>query len=211
MMRSLISFRTWIVLLALVSCASSFSTQSISLVSSAVTLRKGSFISQGKISNDEKDAEQAMMSKPLAKDLINLPPMGVIGYEPGSLFKNPIELYDPARDTSDLPGEDGSDEQLEEIERRIKERVASMKLAGEWDDNEELGRDPLANESLLSSMIMHAKVSKPFESVGEFALTFTTVLCTTALMAVYLAVSKFALDSGLGWFLNTDFDSNTFS
>lgn len=132
---------------------------------------------------------------------------GVVGRENGALFDKPLNVYDPLKDTADLPGEDGSAEKIAAIQQRIEDRVAELKVAGEWgDDGDVFGTDPLARQSLVATMAMQMKACKPFETVDELALTYVLVLVTTVMLSVYLVFLRDSFDSAASWFINTDFD-----
>ena len=143
---------------------------------------------------------------------ISVPYRGLVGYEPGSLFNKPVEVFDPLKDTSDLPGEDGSDEKILAIQNRIQERVEALKKAGQWDDqSEEFGKDPLARQSILQTMIMQIKACRPYENVSDLALTYTLVLISTFSIMIYLIFLREVLDNAINWYVNTDFDSDFLS
>ena len=132
---------------------------------------------------------------------------GVVGRENGALFDKPLNVYDPLKDTADLPGEDGSPEKIAAIQQRIEDRVAELKSAGEWgDDGDVFGTDPLAKQSLIATMAMQMKACKPFETLDELALTYILVLVTTVTLSVYLVFLRDSFDSAASWFINTDFD-----
>lgn len=146
-------------------------------------------------------------------ETISVPFRGLVGYEPGSLFNKPVEVYDPLKDTNDLPGEDGSDEKILAIQNRIQERVEALKKAGEWgdDDSEEFGKDPLARQSIFKTMIMQVKACRPYENVSDLALTYTLVLISTFSVMIYLIFLREVLDNAITWYVNTDFDSDFLS
>jgi hypothetical protein len=137
---------------------------------------------------------------------------GVVGRENGALFDKPLNVYDPLKDTGDLPGEDGSPEKIAAIQARIENRVAELKKAGEWgDDGDVFGTDPLARQSLVATMSMQLQACKPFETVGELGLTYVLVLVTTVVLSLYLIVLRDSFDAAASWFINTDFDADFLS
>jgi hypothetical protein len=137
---------------------------------------------------------------------------GVVGRENGALFDKPLNVYDPLKDTGDLPGEDGSAEKIAAIQARIENRVAELKKAGEWgDEGDAFGTDPLAKQSLVATMSMQLKACKPFETTDELALTFILVLVTTVVLSAYLVVLRDSFDAAANWFINTDFDADFLS
>jgi hypothetical protein len=137
---------------------------------------------------------------------------GVVGKENGALFDKPLNVYDPLKDTADLPGEDGSPEKIAAIQKRIEDRVAELKVAGEWgDEGDAFGSDPLSNQSLISTMAMQMKACKPFETFDELALTFILVMTTTVLLSGYLILLRDNFDAAASWFIHTDFDSDFLS
>ena len=67
------------------------------------------------------------------------------GFEQGKLFNKEVDVYDPLKDTDNLPGKDGSDEKIAALQQRIQDRVDALKKSGEWDDDQDtFGSDPLA-------------------------------------------------------------------
>jgi hypothetical protein len=138
---------------------------------------------------------------------VNIPFDGIVGKENGALFDKPLNIYDPLKDTSGLPGEDGSPEKIAAIQQRIEERVAALKKSGEWgDDGEVYGSDPLAKQSLVQTMTMQLKACKPFETVDELLLTYALVLVTTFTLSLYLIFLRDNFDAAADWYIKTDFD-----
>ena len=77
------------------------------------------------------------------------------------------------------------------IQARIEDRVAELKKSGEWgDEGDVYGADPLAKQSLVTTMGMQLKACKPFETIDELALTYLLVLVTTITLSVYLVVLR---------------------
>ena len=58
----------------------------------------------------------------------------VSGRENGSLFDKPLNVYDPLKDTADLPGEDGSPEKIAAIQAHRRPCSTELKKSGEWGD-----------------------------------------------------------------------------
>lgn len=140
-------------------------------------------------------------------ELVPLPFSGILGNEAGGLFDTPLNVFDPTKDTDDLPGTDGSDEKIAAIQRRIKDRVEELKKAGEWElTNEEFGRNPLAKVSLLQTMLYQIQICKPFESYGELGLTYGLVLATSSVLLGYLLILKITFNSFMQWYIDTDFE-----
>ena len=145
-------------------------------------------------------------------ETISVPYRGLVGYEPGSLFNKPVEVFDPLKDTSDLPGDDGSDEKILAIQQRIQDRVEALRKSGEWeDDSEEFGKDPLARQSIFQTMIMQIKACRPYESLSDLGLTYTLVLLSTFSVMAYLIFLRDILDTVITWYVKTDFDSDFLS
>eukprot|EP00595_Chromulina_sp_UTEXLB2642_P001579 CAMPEP_0196761498 /NCGR_PEP_ID=MMETSP1095-20130614/756_1 /TAXON_ID=96789 ORGANISM="Chromulina nebulosa, Strain UTEXLB2642" /NCGR_SAMPLE_ID=MMETSP1095 /ASSEMBLY_ACC=CAM_ASM_000446 /LENGTH=124 /DNA_ID=CAMNT_0042111119 /DNA_START=196 /DNA_END=567 /DNA_ORIENTATION=+ len=111
------------------------------------------------------------------------------------------------KDTSDLPGEDGSDEKIAAIMKRIEERVQTMKQTGDWDEGDTFGKNPLANQSLIDTMISQIKTCKPFESFDELALTYLLMLGTTVFLSTYLLTMRDLSNNFMLWFTGSDLDS----
>jgi hypothetical protein len=86
----------------------------------------------GKIAKNEEKPAQGTGTNG-EPESITLPYNGMVGYEPNNLFYEPIDVSDPLKDTSELPGEDGSDEKIEAIQARIQARVDVLKKTGQWD------------------------------------------------------------------------------
>jgi hypothetical protein len=140
-------------------------------------------------------------------EMVELPFSGLIGAEQGGLFDNPVNIFDPIKDTDSLPGEDGSDEKIAAIQKRIQERVQELKKAGEWEiTNEEFGGNPLEKIPIWQTMIYQVQNCKPFESYGELALTYSLVLTTSLFIIGILLFSKITFESFITWYINTDFD-----
>jgi hypothetical protein len=140
-------------------------------------------------------------------DTISIPVAGLAGYEPGKIFKKPLEIFDPTKDTDSLPGADGSDEKISAIQRRIQNRVEELKKSGEWDnDVEGFGKDPLANQEIWKTMLMQVKACKPYESYDELALTYILVLIATFALTSYLLGIRELQDNFMDWFIKTDFN-----
>jgi hypothetical protein len=116
---------------------------------------------------------------------------------------------DPLRNTDDLPGEDGSEEKIAAIQKRIAERVELLKAKGLWEsDGDDFGRDPLAKQPLWKTMIMQVKACRPFATWDELALTFVLVIGTTLSLAGYLIFLTWFLEGAVSWYIRTDFDAD---
>mmetsp|Transcript_18273 Transcript_18273/g.18349 ORF Transcript_18273/g.18349 Transcript_18273/m.18349 type:complete len:203 (+) Transcript_18273:100-708(+) len=140
-------------------------------------------------------------------DMIQVPFTGLVSQDGGGVFDKPVDVFDPTKDTDDLPGADGSDEKIAAIQKRIQDRVAELKKAGEWEmSNEEFGRNPLASISLFDTMIYQIQNCKPFESYGELGLTYGLVITTSSFILTYLLALKLAFEAWIQWFVSTDFD-----
>ena len=132
---------------------------------------------------------------------MTLPFKGLSGSQEGALFDNPLEVFDPTKDTDDLPGEDGSDERAAAVLKRIDERVLAMKESGEWDEmGSEFGVNPLANVPLWKTIIAQMRVVKPYDSVSEFALTYVLVLATTIVLTTYILLLNEIDENFIVWF-----------
>lgn len=155
---------------------------------------------------DNEDSEIEPPSE-ASRGSVNLPQEGLIGYQPGSLFYKPIDIYDPLENTYDLPGEDGSPEKISAIEKRIAEKVEKLKVSGEWDQftSKEFGKDPLRDVPLLQAVFSNIKAGKPFDSWGELAVTMFSVAATIVLLSVYLLGVTALCDSFVEWFKSLDF------
>jgi hypothetical protein len=157
-----------------------------------------------RVARKEEEQEQTTESD---DEMITIPFTGLVGKENGALFDKPLEVFDPLKNTDDLPGADGSEEKIAAIQQRIQERVDALKKAGQWDDNDEVyGKDPLAKQSILQTMAMQLKVCKPFDSVDELALTYVLLIATTGALMAYLLVLRETFDTFIEWFVATDFD-----
>lgn len=140
------------------------------------------------------------------EEMMTLPYTGIIGYEPRGLFYKPVDLYDPLKDTSDLPGEDGSPERIAAMQERMQRRIDALKASGQWDEDRftQMGKNPLQRVPLLEVMREQAKVTQPFESVDEFALVLSLTLVTITSLGVYLFIIKSGLREVVDWWLNSD-------
>lgn len=166
---------------------------------------KRRIVLNARVAGKVEEVEQAGKTE----DLITIPFDGLVGREQGSLFDRPLDIFDPLKDTDSLPGEDGSDEKIAAIQKRIVERVTALKLAGQWgDDTDVQGKDPLATQPIWSTMAQQIKICKPFESVDELALTYILLLLTTAFLMVYLIVLRESFDTFIVWFVDSDFDND---
>lgn len=141
---------------------------------------------------------------------VRIPIDGLVGGERGlKLFDSPLEVYDPLKNTDDLPGKDGSEEKMSAIMQRIEDRVKQMKESGEWErEGDSFGKNPLANQPLYETMLMQLKACKPFESFDELLLTYSLVIFTSLTLSAYLLVLKFNLNSFMEWFVGADIDSD---
>jgi hypothetical protein len=168
-------------------------------------LLKRGIVLNARVSGKVEEQEQAGKTE----DLITIPFDGLVGREQGSLFDRPLDIFDPLKDTDSLPGQDGSDEKIAAIQKRIVERVAALKLSGQWgDDTDVQGRDPLATQPIWSTMAQQVRICKPFESVDELALTYILLLLTTAFLMVYLIALRESFDTFIVWFVDSDFDND---
>mmetsp|Transcript_7508 Transcript_7508/g.12485 ORF Transcript_7508/g.12485 Transcript_7508/m.12485 type:complete len:210 (+) Transcript_7508:130-759(+) len=165
----------------------------------------------GKISKTEETPGKGKVDDKEEDGMMTLPHSGLVGYEPNNLFYEPVETQDPLKDTSDLPGEDGSDEKIAAIQQRIQERVEALKAKGEWDDTQEFGTDPLSRQPIWQTMAMQVKACRPFESVDDLLLTYILVIVSTLSISAYLVFLRESLDSIVSWYVNTDFDTDFFS
>ena len=176
------------------------SRQSSSKIGSATSLR-------ARVARKEEEQEKAS-----EKDLVTIPFDGLVGRDQGSLFDKPLDVFDPIKDTDSLPGADGSDEKIAAIQARIRDRVAVLKKAGQWDDGGDVfGKDPLATQPIWQTMAMQVKICKPFDSTTELALTYVLLLMTTGFLMFYLIVLREAFDGFIIWFTTTDFDNDFLS
>lgn len=144
-------------------------------------------------------------------DLVTVPFDGLIGRQGGNLFDTPVKLYDfnPTDDTDSLPGEDGSEEKMEAIQARIKQRVEELKRSGQWgDDYNEFGRNPLADVPVWRLMYMQARAVKPYDSPDELALTYLLTALATVALSVYLLGLGAVLEPAMKAYIETDFDSD---
>lgn len=161
----------------------------------------------------EAESTQESGSSPVKEDTVTIPYGGLMNYERGTLFNEPLKVYDPLDDIDDLPGEDGSDEKLEAIMKRLDDRVESIKSAGQWNDEEieNYGRDPLRNIPLPQIMLMQLRSIKPYDTPSDLLLTYVLVLLTTAVLGGYVVVLSDVVEKVVSWYVNTDFDSDFFS
>eukprot|EP01031_Cornospumella_fuschlensis_P026977 gene26977-32592_t len=139
--------------------------------------------------------------------MVKLPQEGLIGYQPGSLFYKPIDIYDPLDDAFNSPGEDGSPEKIAAIEQRIAEKVEKMKASGEWDKftGKEFGKDPLRDMPLPQAIIANIKAGRPFDSWGELWVTMFSVFATIFMLSAYLYGVSVLLEMFVTWFQKLDF------
>ncbi len=77
---------------------------------------------------------------------------GIVGES--SPFDKALDEYDPLKNTDDLPGEDGSEQKINAIQKRIQDRVEQLKKQGEW-EAETYGKDPLASISIFQTMVIY--------------------------------------------------------
>jgi|Transcript_31118 hypothetical protein len=193
-----------ILVLVQICCIFCFFQPPQQLISKHHLLKRG-IVLNARVSGKVEEVEQAGKTE----DLITIPFDGLVGREQGSLFDRPLDIFDPLKDTDSLPGEDGSDEKIGAIQNRIVERVAALKLSGQWgDDTDVQGRDPLATQPIWSTMFQQIRICKPFESVDELALTYILLIFTTAFLMVYLILLRETFDTFIIWFTDPDFDSN---
>eukprot|EP01041_Mallomonas_annulata_P003961 gene3961-7896_t len=167
---------------------------------------------KARVARNQEEQQKEEAGNNNEDDMIALPFMGLIGSEQGGLFDTPINLFDPTKDTDDLPGADGSDEKIAAIQRRIQERVQELKKAGEWEmSSEEYGRNPLAKIPIYETMLYQIQNCKPFESFGELGLTYSLVISTSVFILVYLLGLKLVLEELITWYVKTDFESDFLS
>jgi hypothetical protein len=160
-----------------------------------------------KIASKPTNEEDQKAITPRDNEMVTVPFNGLLGSDASTLFDKPIEIFDPTKESDNLPGEDGSDEKIEAIMNQIQKRVEDLKSKGTWGEEiEEYGKDPLANISVWNTMMMQLKACKPFESVGELALTFTLLILTTVSLTLYILGMREAFDNFITWYLDTDFD-----
>jgi len=107
-----------------------------------------------KVARDEKVTIGESELEPDLDRTVTIPYNGVLGVDPSSLFAEPLDIFDPMKDTDSLPGEDGSDEKIAAIMQRIETRVSELKESGEWTDDKEFGEDPLV--SVTSLAVFHS-------------------------------------------------------
>ena len=160
----------------------------------------------------EEKADSAVKDDNLRGDgSINIPFNGVVGMDTKNLYERPLNMYDPTQELLDVPGEDGSPEQIAAIQRKLQERIEKLKANSQWEENnEEFGQDPLSKTPFLSAAVSMLKVSKPYDSVDEFALTFAIVIASSALLMLYVTALGTGLDKFIDWFEKADFDISNF-
>ena len=129
------------------------------------------------------------------------------------MFSTPLKIYDPLDDIDDLPGEEGSDEKIAAIQKRIDEKVAALRKSGEWNDDEidNYGKDPLRGIALPNVMLMQLKACKPFESSSDLLLNYLLLIATTVVIGGYVVVLRDGIEVVMNWYVNTDFDTDFFS
>jgi hypothetical protein len=157
----------------------------------------------------EEDREQNEVKAAVDNPLV-IPYSGLMGYIPNNLFYEPVDVArDPLQNTDDLPGEDGSEEKLAAIQKRIAERVESLREKGLWkNDGDDFGRDPLAKQPLWKTMAMQLKACRPFATWDELALTFVLVIGTILSLTAYLIFLTWFLEGAVNWYFRTDFDAD---
>lgn len=140
--------------------------------------------------------------------MVSIPYGGLAGYKQGSLFTDPVPLFDPLKDTSDLPGEVGSPENTAAMMRRIEERVAQLKQTPEWAEiqQSEFGKNPLEKIPFWQGLWMHAKAAQRDDNPDELPLVIFNSAFIIAFLAVYLSIINSGLKSALDWYIRTDFD-----
>lgn len=160
-----------------------------------------------RVSKPSKEETQQLGSGESNDDMVTVPFDGLIGAENAALFDKPLEIFDPTKDTDNLPGEDGSDEKIAAIMGRIQQRVEELKSKGSWGEEvDEFGKDPLAKQPIYTTMAMQLQACKPFESVSELVLTFSLLVTTTISLSLYIIALREGFDTFITWFINTDFD-----
>ena len=169
--------------------------------------RLNSCILYGKIA--KKQEEEVQLQEGNNDDeMVSLPFTGIIGGGTDTLFKKPLEIYDPLKDTSDLPGEEGSDERINAMFARIEERVQKLKSTGEWNTSQY--GDPLKDIPLWRTMIYHLQAAN-LGTIDELILTFILVLVALVTLATYTITLNASLNNVMNWYIKTDFDADFFS
>jgi hypothetical protein len=145
----------------------------------------------------------------LPDQLTEIPFNGILGADSGSLFNQPLEINEPSKELLDVPGEDGSEEQIKAIQRKVQERIERLKekSADNRLDQQEFGEDPLQNMPLWQIMFMQAKAARPFDDWTEFGLIYILVFIGGGLLTGYLYIIQIGLDSFIEYFEKTDFDA----
>eukprot|EP01039_Chlorochromonas_danica_P002010 gene2010-2193_t len=140
--------------------------------------------------------------------MVSIPYGGLAGYKQGSLFTDPVPLFDPLKDTSDLPGEVGSPENTAAMMRRIEERVAQLKQTPEWAEIQqtEFGKNPLEKIPFWEGLWIHAKAAQRDDNPDELPLVIFNSAFIIAFLAIYLSIVNSGLEHALDWYLRTDFD-----
>lgn len=183
----------------------------------AITLSTKSKLLQfqllARVSRTEEDAKAEQAAEGGSEDSITIPYKGLMDFEQGRMFSQPLKEYDPLDDIDDLPGEEGSDEKLAAIQKRIEDRVAALRKSGEWNDEEiqNYGRDPLRDIPLPNVIAMQIKAVKPFESPSDLALNYILLIITTIVIGGYVAFLRDNIESLMNWYVGTDFDSDFLS
>lgn len=201
----LIAIMNYIILLVLLLIPQHLSYLMRFQASSPVSNRQHFLHARIATKNDEQSSEATNESE--NEKMMSIPYDGILGKDRGSLFDRPLEIYDPINNTDDLPGEDGSDEKLNAIMKRIEERVELMKNRGEWDDEESFGSNPLSNKPIIEVMLMQLKACKPFESFDDLLLTYFLMVGTTISLSAYLIFLRENFNNFMLWFTGSDFDS----
>jgi hypothetical protein len=193
---------------ALISCSALLVFSRHQSLLSPSTLRHSSIPLHARISKTNDEDLQTRADEDASDKPISIPLNGVMGYEPGTLFKKPLSIYDPLKDTDSLPGEDGTEEKANAIKERIQDRIEELKRMGKWDEiqREEFGKNPLADIPLWKSILIHTKAAQPFESVEDLALTYVLVFVVTLISAGYWYVVSVGMDAAIDWYLRTDID-----
>lgn len=163
-----------------------------------------------KVEDEESKADQ--LDNEVDGEIVEIPFGGLIGMKNRNLFDTPLEVYDPTEELMNVPGEDGSEEQALNMQRKIQERVDRLKASGEWQKRDaEFSKDPLSNIPMWSAAYSMVKSAKPFERWDEFALTYILVVVGGTLLGLYIYLCGVVLDIFFDWFLKTDFDSDYFN
>ena len=141
-------------------------------------------------------------------ELVNLPYDGLVGSNRERLFDEPLEIYDPLKNTNDLPGEDGSEIKINAILAQIEERSQYLKSTGQWIEDDSFSSNPLSYQPIWITMKQQIQAARPFESISELWLTYILVIATTLLLSGYLVFLKEYLNAFVLWFINTDINSD---